>query len=829
MKKGTIRLIVLTIVFILALFVTSYVTNRGDADLTADMDLATLPTISFVVNKQEINLLAGHVKEMDISAVRNTVVPLDAEGKVEVNIQKYEQEISSLHYEILSMDGTKKLTEKTEENVDKTYSVPAGEYLEKNQDAILKIRLDLGESKSVYFYTRVIKASDTYFTECMDYVKTLHTNIIENKETGSIEKVFESNSQGDNTTFGHVTIHSDLKHVTWGGLKPEVLHGVSWSVQETKAAYTSIRLDYQVKCTGVDHDDGIYNVKEFFRVRYLDGKYYLLTYDRTMEEVFDGTREVLSSKGINLGLATQDIQYKANEAGTIVSFVQANELWSYNQKEGEFALVFSFADSEKEDIRHRYQAHSLKILSMEENGNVTFAVYGYMNRGKHEGESGAAIYYFNPAQNVVEEKAFIPSSQSYVAIEKEMGKLAFYNDKNNVLYVLTSGELCELNLKTDEKSTLLSGLKSGQYVSSDDGRFIAYQTGDNAAKAVVLDFATGKKLTIDVAEGEVIQPLGFVMGDFVYGVARTQERGQLSSGESVLGMYKLEIRDSKNEVVKTYEIGGTYLLGAKIKGNMITLERAALQGGVYKEITEDYITNNEEKVNTISLQSYATGSKETQFCLLFEDGIRDKKAKVLKPKQVLLEKSTTIDFGKEEDGKYSVFGLGEIVGVYEDAGEAVTEAEKVSGVVISPKQKYIWEDGNRVSWYRNFEIGAFRVNGGESALAACIRAVLTYEGKNVDVTAELGNRTAFEVLDYYYEGEAVRLKGCHAADMRYLIDKGTPVIALTGSDSAIVLVGYDAKTITYIDPSDGGVRSRNFGQIDAMTSGSGNTFLGYVR
>lgn len=830
MKKRTIRMIALTVVFIIALFVTSYFTNRGNADMTADMGSATLPTISFTADEQEINLLAGHVKEMDISAVRDTIVPLDAEGKVLVNVQKYDQKISSLTYEILSIDGIEKLAEKTEKNVGKTLVIEAGEFLEVNQEVLLKIRLDFSKDRSVYYYTRLISATDLYFSECMSYVKTLHTNMLKNTETNSIEKVLESNDQGDNTTLQHVTIYSDLEHVTWGKLKPEIVGDVKWNVQETKAAYTSIQLTYRVKCVGDNNEEEVHNVKEFFRVRYLDGKYYLLTYDRTMEEVFDGMKAVLTSKGIHLGMTTQDVQYKANESGTIVSFVQANELWSYNKEEGEFALVFSFADSEKEDIRHRYDAHSLKILAMEENGNVTFAVYGYMNRGDHEGESGAAIYYFNLAQNVVEEKAFIPSNQSYVAIEKELGKLAYYNDEKNVLYVMAAGELCKVDLETDEKTTLLEGLENGQYVSSDDGQLIAYQKGNNAAEAIVLNFATDSEQTISVAEGEVIQPLGFVMGDFVYGVARASDAGYLSSGETVLGMYKLEIRDSKNEVVKTYQINGNYLLGVKIEGNMITLDRATMQNGVYTEIAEDYITNNEEKINMISLQSYQTELKETQFRLVFEEKIDNKKAKVLKPKQVLFERDTTMAFEQDASGaKYSAFGLGELAGVYAEAGEAVQVAKKISGVVISPEQNYVWEDGNRVSWYRNFEMGAFHANSGESALAACIRAVLAYEGASVDVMAELGSKTALEVLDAYCGGEAVRFKDCSTADMRYLIDKGIPVIALTGSDNAIVLVGYDAKTITYIDPNDGGIRNKNFSAVDAMMSGSGNTFLGYVK
>ena len=232
----------------------------------------------------------------------------------------------------------------------------------------------------------------------------------------------------------------------------------------------------------------------------------------------------------------------------------------------------------------------------------------------------------------------------------------------------------------------------------------------------------------------------------------------------------------------------------------------------------------------ISLQSYWTDLKETQFRLVFEEGIENKKAKVLKPKQVLFERDTTMALEQGAAvGKYSVFGLGELAGVYADAGEALQMAKKLSGVVISPEQNCVWEDGNRVAWYRNFEMRAFYVNSGENALAACIRAVLEYEGETVDVMASLGSKTALEILDEYCGGEAVQFKDCSSSDMRYLIDKGTPVIAFTGNDSAIVLVGYDAKTVTYIDPVSGSIKTKNFSAVDAMMSGSGNTFLAYVK
>lgn len=829
MKGRIIRISVLTVVFVLALIGFSYYTNRGNTDMTADMGSAMLPTISFTVEGRTVNLLAGHVSEMDISAVRETITPLDKSENVVVNIQKYDQEIASLTYEVYQIDGNEKLLKKTEKKVGETVKINVGDALGEKQEGILRIQLHLDKGKSVFYYTRVTNAPNIYLGECMDYVQTLHTNILEKKDTDSIKKVMESNELGDNTTLQHVTIHSDLEHITWGKLKPEIVGEVRWNMAEAKEAYTSIQLNYQVKCVGDNNAEEVHNVKEFFRVRYVDENYYLLSYDRTMEEVFDASNVVLMSKGIIMGLTTEDMQYKVNEEGTIVSFIQADELWSYNMKEDEFALVFSFADSEKEDIRNRFDKHSLKILSMENDGSLTFAVYGYMNRGAHEGESGVAIYYFDLAKNVVEEKAFIPSNQSHVAIEKELGELAYYNDKTNVLYVLAGGVLCKVDLETNEKTVLLEQLEQGQYVSSEDGHLIAYQKADRVSEAVVLNFATDSEQSVKVADGEIIQPLGFVMGDFVYGIGRAEDAGTLASGENVLGMYRLEIRDSKNKVVKTYQEEGNYLIGIKIETNMITLQKASKQGTVYTEVAEDYITNNEEKSSLVTLQSYWTDLKETQFRLIFEDGIDNKKAKLLKPKQVLFERDTTMEFAMDSNETYGVFGLGELVHVYPEAGQALQAAKEISGVVISPKQNYVWEDGNRVSWYRNFEMGAFRGGAGESTLAASVREVLEYEGISVDVAAEMGSKSALQILDEYCGGEAVRFKDCSSADMRYLIDKGTPVIAMTGSDSAIVLVGYDAQTITYIDPSDGGIRSRSFSVVDEMTSGSGHTFLGYVR
>ena len=93
----------------------------------------------------------------------------------------------------------------------------------------------------------------------------------------------------------------------------------------------TIVYDYEVECAGEQDETEVYQIREYLKVRYAEGTEYLLDYERTMEQELDASGNVLDNNGILLGIAKEELPYMANEAGTIVSFVQAGELWNYNQ------------------------------------------------------------------------------------------------------------------------------------------------------------------------------------------------------------------------------------------------------------------------------------------------------------------------------------------------------------------------------------------------------------------------------------------------------------------------------------------------------------------
>ena len=827
-KKRVIKGVVLSTVFVLAIIVSSILTNQGNVDMTADMDAPTLPTISFERDGYEVNPLVGHMSEMNVAMQRDTILPYET-NQISMLVQHYEAAVTSMKYEIITLDGNEVLYDETITDVGEEVTLHIGESLPE-KEAVLKVTLYLEGDQPVYYYTRIVKEQQFYIKENLNYIMDLHNAIVAKEESAALKKGLESNSSGDNTTLQHVTIHSDLSHVLWGDLNPEVIGEVDFEVNEVNASYVSALLSYQVVCAGDNNEEELYNVKEFFKVCYKNDAYYLLAYDRTMTEVFNAENVVLGSKGIILGMTSEEVPYKVNSEGTVVGFVVERELWCYDAKEDEFSLVFSFADSEKEDKRNLHAEHSVRILSMEDNGNMTFSVSGYMNRGMHEGESGLAIYYFNIEKNSIEEKAFIKSAQSRLVIEEELNKLAYYNAEQDILYVLVQNDLYKINLTEDTNEILVENLEEDRYITSDEGHMIAYQSAGHTNIAEVWNFATDKRQTVTLAEGEIVTPLGFVGEDFVYGISTEENAGQDSSGEAIVTMNKLEICDSEGEIVKTYQESGVYILAVTVEKNMITLKRGVKNNGTYKEITDDYITNNDATGGVISLKSYWTDLKQTQYRLLFESGLDNRKANILKPKHTLYETVLTFDTTSSTLAKgYAVYAYGEQAGVFANAADAIELADELSGVVISPKQNYVWEDGNRVSWYRNFNISRFVTQSGENSLQTCLREVLEYEGANVDVVSEMKSKSVEQILTEYTDGEGVRFKGCSSKDMFYLIDKGTPVIALKDSSSAILLIGYDAKTVTYVEPASGAIKSSSIETVDKMTEDSGYTFIGYVK
>lgn len=834
MKEKVKRAGILTFVFLIAVIVFSFLTNQGNADMTADMGGATLPRIQIVSGEYEINPLVGYVSEMNVGKMRSTITPVDFQSGITLRIEEGVLPIKALTYEVCSSDGKEILYKEKKKEIGEEPSLTFPGLELADREAILKLTLHT-EKQDIYYYTRICTKEGTDSDACLAFAERFHNMTFGKENTESIAAYLENGTEDDETeNLQKVTIHSDAEHLTWGELRPQIKGEVSRSIKEISGNYMTIVYDYEVECAGEQDETEVYQIREYLKVRYAEGTEYLLDYERTMEQELDASENVLDNNGILLGIAKEEIHYMANEAGTIVSFVQAGELWNYNQSQDALSLVFSFADSEGYDIRNLYKEHEIQIVSVNEQGDTTFKVIGYMNRGEHEGEVGTAIYFFDIEKNFVEEKAFIPDHISSEILLKEQEQLVYYNEQQEVLYAMKEGTLYKVDLEKGKKEALVENLEKDQYVSSKDGRLLAYQTVsslENAEEVKVLDFVTGKERTVTCSSGEFIRPLGFISEDFVYGIGRKEDAGAFVTGEHVCPMYKLEIRDTDNEVVKIYQADQIYVTGVTVEEKMLILDRVVKNESVYTAVAKDYITSNEEvEKSNISVETYTSDEKERQVRIKYESGISDKKPKLLKPKQVLFENPVLIPF--EEEGEAEVFytyGKGKLLGIYASAADAIRQANENQGLVVSESQKYVWERGNRSLVYDIAGVDLSPYQEGNT-LAAALNRLFAYEGKTVDAAGEMAaGKKPIEILQEQFLGNVLDLHGCSPEEFCYILGKGTPIIAMTDLNNAVLLIGYNDSMITYVKPDTGEKVSVPYEELEALTVASGNTYLGYLK
>ena len=564
MQKGTIKAIVLPVVFVLAVMIFSFMTNQTNEDLTTEMSEATLPVLTLYDGNTAINELYGYTEKMDAAYMRDTITPIGENRLLPVTVQTYQTAVDKISYEIRSLDAQRLIanadvTSYTENKGMISMELPIQNLLEKNEEYLLVIQLESGD-RMIYYYTRIIESQNSYVSECIDFVKQFNDTTFDSEKASSLSTYMEKTT-GDNTTLQYVTLNNSLNQVSWAEFHGTRLTTPVPSVKEITSTYNVIVQDYVVTRVGQNGQSEYYNVEEYYRVRYTNTRMYLLNFERTMEEIFRGENDSISGNDILLGIRSKDVEYQTNESGKVVAFVQEGELWSYNQEANTLAKVFSFRGYEGVDDRENYGEHDIKIVNIDEAGSIDYIVYGYMNRGIHEGTVGIAVYHYDSLANTNEEQVFIPSSQSYEVMKSELGQL-MYVTESGAFYIMVDGNVYGIDLNSLDTKVLVEGLSDEAVAISESNRFLAWvdPSAIRGSDTIhIIDFVTEKVTDVTESTSDYVKPLGFMQEDFVYGVAKSADVVVDAAGNTLFPMYQVKIMDTsseEHEILKTYEKPG---------------------------------------------------------------------------------------------------------------------------------------------------------------------------------------------------------------------------------------------------------------------------------
>lgn len=841
MKKPWIKVVVLVAVYLAAIIAFNIISKNANKDLTTAMPEAELPVVEFCYNEQVVNELHGYVSKMDITGIRDTVTNIDESRQLQLHISTYGQKVDKISYEIRGLDNERFLADgeitdfKIEgRNIDTVLTVQ--NLLEENEEYSLCLILSMGE-KEVYYYTRIIQEKDCHVKECLDFALTFHDYTFSDEAANFIPTYMDVAS-GDATTLNYVDLSCTLRQITWNKFEGKKMGKPTISFLEINNNYVAIMLRYTMVNVNGENETEYYLVEEYYRLRYTKTRMYVMNFERTMNQLFNGENNFITNgKDIQLGIRDKNVEYSSTEGGSVVAFVQQGELWVYNSDAKEIQKVFSFREVEGKDKRNNWNQYDINIARVDEAGSVDFIVYGYMNRGAHEGEVGISICHYDGIAHTVEEEAFIPYSKSFAILKAEMGRLMYQSDMG-IIYFMMEGDVYNFNIGTLTLEKLISNLKEGTYSASPANKYFAWIESHKEYSSEViklLDLGTGKEFTLKAGEGEYLRPLGFIGEDFIYGIANGSDITVNQSGKTIFPMKAIQIIDTsegKMDVLKTYSVDGKYISGIEIDGYTIevTLNTVDEKGNITQ--STDLIRNkNAGKDETTAITTTRTDVKETEVQISLKNSKKVNKTRMITSKIVILEEEKNIVLPeKDKLNRYYVYEKGLVVLATDSLTEAIKAANADSAVVVNENQDYIWTKAKETSVkaFRNVKVNSADL--GANSVVQSISALLEYKGigMNVEALVNAGS-TPQQILATTLQGSLILdLTGCSVKEVLYYISNGYPVFASTGGNTAVLLIGYTGSTVTYFNPLSQNQETVSMTEANTRFQAVGNIFFTYL-
>ena len=491
-----------------------------------------------------------------------------------------------------------------------------------------------------------------------------------------------------------------------------------------------------------------------------------------------------------------------------MAFVQEGELWSYNRSANKTTRIFSFRNGTL-DVRENLQQHGIKIVRVEESGDIDFVVYGYMSRDTHEGEVGIAVCHYGAELNQVDEQLFIPMKSSYEYIKSDMEMLS-YVTKDDILYLLLEDNLYQVDIKGKTCQMIQQNLQPDCYVISKSQASIAWmnEMSENASSSItVMSLEQGESYVIQAPEGQKIKALGFINEDMVYGLANDEDIVADSAGNTTFAMTTVRIESFGGVVVKEHHEEGIWVSKVNLQEGLLELERVQWENGAYVSISSDHIMNNLQKnEETVNIRLITTNRKATQIGLDFEKSIVNKNVLFIESNLVDQENIPTVDIEqiRQENTIYYVYAKGGLDSTWSKVCDALKRADDQMGVVLNRQQQYVWERGNR----------------DDSHL------VNLDEVPQVILSGTIDENTIQQSLGEDYT--VLNLTGSSLDSILYFVNQGNPVIAKVSDTVNVVIVGYNNQNTILYYPATG--EQGYFGKQDStdMFARAGNVFIGYM-
>lgn len=813
-KKAGILLGVFVAAIAVCFVLTQNLLTGEEEKVYISMEESSLPVAYVETMGREMNLLHGYIQDME-GTVADSLTILPEDRNLSVRFSGYEGQITGIKYEIRSLDQTQ-LVERTELDTWNTEedgvraSLPIQNLLSEDIRYQLCIIVSLDDGRQARYYTRIVWTDGTKAQEMVNLAMEFSDKTFDQNQARDLVTYLEVDPTADNSSLGHVTIHSDFSQLTWAGMDMEVLGEKQVTLKEADGIMGNVEVSYLVYESGKDQE--LYEVTENFTMKWDEKRIYLMNYDRTMDQIFSGERDLVSGKRILLGIQNDgNVQIVESGDGRYTAFAVNDDLWLYDQGQGRgdgsLTRVFSFRSQDREDARDNYGEHGIKVLKTGDSGSIDFMVYGYMNRGRHEGAMGVAVYQYR--EEMLEERFFFPTTSSYEELSADLSQLA-YLDKNGMLYLYVADTVYGVDLKSNEYLVVADGLIDGGYAVSSDQSHLAWQEGRSlyGAEALhLMNLETGMKMDIPADYGGYVRLFGFVENDMIYGKAEQEDQWIVRGRVSDLPVFDLQIVDDSLNVQAEYKKEGIYVTNVQAEGGRIRLDQVVKSGTGFEKTGEDIIVCNAELESgeEQALGWYASNDRRKVYFIQLDHEVEGSEhLRLNAPKSVTYDAADILELKSgewEQTVEYQAFGNGKMLGRTDNLAEAIGLCYDQMG--------YVKDQNGRIVWNRVDRGTSYQIKDGASAAAKMTKYLDTLEtdGKQDNGVLIMSG------------------KGATLHQVLYYVGKGCPVVAYEPDGSYLLITGYDQYNITVLDPDTGESRKMGLEDGDQYFASMKNDFV----
>lgn len=812
-----INISILVALYIGGLFLASFILNHNNESSARSVKLTDSELPVLVVqtdNGNHYNFLYGYKNTMNVQYIHDSLAVVSGKAsKLSFKVMGYKDEELRIDYEIVDYPGNNTYDRMELETSGKKgeeifLEIPIKSILVEDKELMLHIILYQGHDTPIHYYMRVQQGYARLVDNYIEYIEEFVDDCIEKDK--KIARYIEPTPQEDNTNPASVNIHSSYENITFGELKPQREGRVQIELCEMNDDVAMFNCRYKLILNkDQEEDSGQLEVTEHYRLRKGADRVILLNFERNIRELFKPDDDSLGKNRIRLGMTSGNLEYLATDKGDKIFFKKNRRLWAYNNNSGHFTEVSLWVDTGM-SFHNRYD---MKLLNMDQAGNVDFLLYGYIPGGEHEGMNGIILYRYDADLNSVIERLTIHSDRGFAYIKKGIDNLA-YLGVDNKFYIEVGDEIYGINLSSISSNALVEEKLKAQMASvSESKRYLAYvEEGESLKNGIrafekiwIKDLMNASMLELKAKKNQFFMPLGFLGDDLVYGEYELRDIGEDRFGHSLLPARKIKIISMSGELKKEYSSKKSFIKNIEINDSSIEIYRLKKKSGIYISETNDRIiysrANDQESVEFGFDFSEDRGRKK-QGVLILPVRISEGMHRVLKPVLAVDTNATVMNArGGESTDHYYVFRYGDIIQLYNNLIPAINYAYEHIGAVVHVCEGTIWQ---RTSYSDSY--------------------VIDYD--SIDERYYLMKTLNSSIKE---QGSVQALNGVELNNILYFIKHDIPILANTKEKGRLLITGYDTYNIIMRSYNDKGELSEEFyyGKNDSETlfTKNNNSFL----